>query len=234
MTVTALVSGGKDSVYAAYLADTQGWPVDELVTLLPTDPESMMFHTPNLDLVALQAEAWGKRHRLVNVTGTGEADELEALDRAVANASGPVVAGAIASSYQWARLLRVADRHHRRLYAPLWRKAPEVVVREEIAAGLDIRFVHLAAEPLPLGWAGERLDLAHLAELRRLQHQVRAVNVAGEGGEYETVVVDAPFFASAIEVGRAETIVDRSTARFVISSAYLKRKAGVGSSSAAP
>ncbi len=54
MTVSALVSGGKDSIYAAYLAETQGWPVDELVVLRPEDPESMMFHTPNLDLVELR------------------------------------------------------------------------------------------------------------------------------------------------------------------------------------
>ena len=234
MTVTALVSGGKDSVYAAYLADTQGWPVDELVTLRPSDPESMMFHTPNLDLVALQAEAWGKRHRLVPVPGRGEDAELDALDRALGGSTGPVVAGAIASSYQWARLLRVADRHRRRLYAPLWRTEPGRVVREEIAAGLDIRFVHLAAEPLPSSWAGERLDLERLAELERIGRDIRAVNVAGEGGEYETLVVDAPFFRSRIEVDHATTIVERSTARFVISSAHLKRKAGVGTSGSAP
>ena len=234
MTVTALVSGGKDSVYAAYLADTQGWPVEELVTLRPRDPESMMFHTPNLDLVELQAEAWGKRHRTVPVTDPGEPGELEALDRALSGATGPVVAGAIASSYQWARLLRIADRHGRRVYAPLWRKEPGTVVREEILAGLDIRFVHLSAEPLPAAWLGERLDLARLTELERIHREVRQVNVAGEGGEYETLVVDAPFFASRIEVDRARTEVDRSTGRLVISSAHLKRKTTVGPSSSGP
>jgi len=234
VTVTALVSGGKDSVYAAYLADTQGWPVDELLTLVPSDPESMMFHTPNLDLVALQAEAWGKRHRRVAVAGLGEAAELDALDRALGADRGPVVTGAIASSYQWARLVRIADRHGRRLYAPLWRKAPELVVREELAAGLEVRFVHLAAEPLPAAWLGERLDAERLEGLVRLHRDVRAVNVAGEGGEYETLVVDAPFFASRLVLDRTEAIVDRSTARLVVSSAHLKRKAGVAPPSRSP
>jgi diphthine-ammonia ligase len=234
VTVTALVSGGKDSVYAAYLAETQGWPVDELLTLSPADPESMMFHTPNLGMVALQAQAWGKRHRLVPVRGTGEADELDALDGALGGSKGPVVTGAIASSYQWTRLLRVTDRHGRRLYAPLWRKAPEIVVREEVGAGLDIRFVHLSAEPLPSSWVGERLTLERLAELARLAREVRPVNVAGEGGEYETLVVDAPFFSARIEIERSETIVDRATARLVISSAHLKRRTEVGRPSAPP
>ncbi len=234
MTVTALVSGGKDSIYAAYLADTQGWPVEELVTIVPSDPESMLFHTPNLDLVALQAEAWGKRHRRLAAPGTGEEAELQALDRALAGDRGPVVAGAIGSSYQWARLLRVADRHRRRLYAPLWRKEPATVVREEIAAGLEIRFVHLAAEGLPPEWLGERLDRARLDDLGRIARDVRAVHTAGEGGEYETLVVDAPFFASRIEIDVAERRVDRSTARLVISSAHLKRKDGAGRRATVP
>ncbi len=151
MTVTALVSGGKDSIYAAYLASTQGWPVDELLTLLPSDAESMLFHTPNLPLVALQARAWGKRHRSEPVGTPGEAGELAALERALAGDLGPVVVGAIASSYQWARVVRIADRLGRRVYAPLWRVDPARVGRGERAAGRDIRLVHLAAAPLAAG-----------------------------------------------------------------------------------
>ncbi len=234
MTVSALVSGGKDSVYAAYLAETQGWPVDELVTLAPPDPESMMFHTPNLGLVALQAEAWGKAHRRVEVEGQGEAAELRALEASLAGATGPIVTGAIASSYQWARLVRIADRLGRRLYAPLWRKAPEVVVREELAAGLDVRFVHLAAEGLPGGWLGERLTLARLDALLELGRDGRGVNVAGEGGEYETLVVAAPFLDGAIVWDDARREVDRSTARLVISSAHLKRGTTVPPPGTAP
>jgi diphthine-ammonia ligase len=224
VTVTALVSGGKDSIYAAYLSDTQGWPVDELVTLRPEDSESMLFHTPNLDLVALQAQAWGRRHRVVAVQGRGERDELAALERALAGDRGPVVAGAIASSYQWARLVRVADRLGRRVYAPLWRKEPSRVVRAEIAAGLDIRLVHLAADPLPAEWVGARLDDRLLSEIERRTDGGRRMNVAGEGGEYETLVVDAPFFSHRLEIDASATTVTGSTARLDISSAHLKRK----------
>lgn len=218
---TALVSGGKDSIYAAYLCDTQGWPIDELVTLRPQDPDSMMFHTPNLDLVALQAEAWGKQHRDVPVHGRDEAAEREALVTALEGGQGPVVAGAIESSYQWARLLRAADRAHRRVYTPLWRKDPARVVREEIGAGLDIRFVHLAAGPLSPELLGQRLDLARLEELERLGRSAPRVHVAGEGGEYETLVVDAPFFRRRLELDRTEALVTGSTARLRVRSAHL-------------
>jgi diphthine-ammonia ligase len=224
MTVTALVSGGKDSIYSAYLADTQGRTVDELVVLRPTDPESMMYHTPNLDLVALQAEAWGKAFRSVDVPGTGDAAELDALERAISGGAGWVVAGAIASSYQWSRLLAVAGRVGRPVFTPLWRKSPGRVVREEIAAGLDIRLVHLAAETLGPDLLGKRLDGSQLEELERRSAKVRATNVAGEGGEYETLVVDAPFFRSRLELDRADRVTGPSASRLDVRAAHLVPK----------
>lgn len=228
MTVSALVSGGKDSVYAAYLADTQGWPVDELVTLRPSDPDSLLFHTPNLDLVALQASAWGKAHRSVPVAGSDESEELSALRSALTGSQGPVVVGAIQSSYQWARVVRVGDELRRRVYAPLWRKDPDRVVREEISAGLDIRLVHLAAEPLTPELLGRRLDRGLLEELERRSRTVRPVNVAGEGGEFESLVVDAPFFGSRVVLDRTETRVTGSTARLTVVAAHLEPKGPSG------
>lgn len=224
MTVTALVSGGKDSIYAASLAETQGRPIDELLVLRPDDPESMMFHTPNLEMVALQAEAWGKSYRSVAVDGRDEASELRALERALANRHGWVVAGAIASSYQWSRLLAVAGRVGRPVYSPLWRVDPGRVVREEIAAGLDIRLVHLAAESLGAELLGQRLDLRVLADLERRSRDVRRTNVAGEGGEYETLVVDAPFFRSRIALDETDRRVERSASRLVVGAAHLVPK----------
>ena len=224
MTVTALVSGGKDSIYAGHLADTQGWPVDELVTISPEDPDARLYHTPNLDLVALQAAAWKKGHRRVPVRGVGEDAELAALREAIEGDRGPVVAGAIQSSYQWSRLLRVAGEVGRRVYVPLWRKDPGRVVREEIAAGLDIRLVHLAAEPLTEELLGRRLDVELVNEIERRGREVRAVNVAGEGGEFETLVVDAPFFEERLEPEIVERIVTRSTAQLQIKKARLVPK----------
>jgi diphthine-ammonia ligase len=214
VTVTALVSGGKDSLYSAYLAETQARPVDELLTIRPADPESMMFHTPHLDLVGLQAEAWGKRYREVRA-GTGEAAEAAAFERALSGDRGWVVAGAIASSYQWARLHRICQRLDRPVFTPLWGKAARRVVEEEIAAGLDIRLVHLAAEPLTAELAGRRLDPALLAEIERRGRAVRPVHLAGEGGEYESLVVDAPFFRARLAWSASEVRSEAGTSRWI-------------------
>ncbi|MGC2288928.1 MAG: diphthine--ammonia ligase [Thermoplasmata archaeon] len=224
MTVTALVSGGKDSIYSAYLADTQGLNVDELVVLAPADPESMMFHTPNLSMVALQAQAWGKATRTVEVRGSSEEDEAVAVRDALAGAQGPVVAGAVASTYQWSRLQSVTFSLGRPLYSPLWGKDPGRVVREEIGAGLDIRLVHLAAEPLTPELLGRRLDLDLVREIERRSREVRTVHVAGEGGEYETLVTDVPDWTQRLVLDRVESEHAGSTSRLVVRKAHLEPK----------
>jgi ABC transporter with metal-binding/Fe-S-binding domain ATP-binding protein len=221
---TALVSGGKDSVYSAYLADTQGWEVDELLVIVPEDIDSFLFHTPNLELVRLQAEAWEKPFREVRVRGTGEAVETAALREALRVGNGPVVVGAIGSSYQWGRVSRLTFELGRPLYAPLWGKEPGRVVRAEIDAGLDVRIVQVAAEPLGPRLLGARLDLALLERLEAIGRKGRAVHVAGEGGEYETLVVDAPFFGRRIAIDQS-TVVERGlAAKLAISRAHLEGK----------
>jgi diphthine-ammonia ligase len=224
VTSTALVSGGKDSIYSASLAEAQGWPIDELVTMVPSDPESMLFHTPNLRWVELQAEAWGKRFRRVPIEGAGEEAETAALRSALTGSSGIVTAGAIQSSYQWARLHTLCFELGRRLYAPLWGKEPGRVVRAEIDAGLDIRLVHLAADRLDPSWAGERLDHAMLERLEGLHAHGPGVNAAGEGGEYESLVVDAPFFRARLAIDVAERQTHGATTRWSISAAHLEPK----------
>ena len=59
MRLAALFSGGKDSTYAIHLAQQRGWEVSRLVSILPQDPASMLYHVPNLHLVPLLAEAMG-------------------------------------------------------------------------------------------------------------------------------------------------------------------------------
>ena len=57
MKVASLFSGGKDSAFALWWAQMQGWDVAELVTVLPDSSESWMFHYPATEWTKLQAEA---------------------------------------------------------------------------------------------------------------------------------------------------------------------------------
>jgi len=211
----ALFSGGKDSSWALYRALERDLPVKRLVTVHPQG-DSYMYHVPATNLARLAAESIGID--LVEVEpddfGTGSAvdagtqgdAELEPLEDAVrdldTNLSGGVaglIAGAVESEFQTDRIEGLADRLDAELFAPLWQRDPETLAQEMLAAGFEIRIVRVAAAGLDEEWLGRRLDEDALAELLSLNEDY-GVHVLGEGGEFETLVTDAPHMDRSIEL----------------------------------
>lgn len=190
----------------------------------PEDLDSWLYHTPNLKWVDLQGRAWSKPVRRVKVPASDAEGETEALREALAGGRGPVCAGAIASSFQWSRLLRAAFACSRRVYAPLWRVDAGRVVREELAARFDIRIVQVAAEGLPVEWLGEPLTSEKLDEIERRASRGPKIHPAGEGGEYETLVLDAPFFSARLVVDEATVVARGASAQWAIQRAHLEPK----------
>ena len=202
MRLAALFSGGKDSTYAMYVAMQRGWDVTHLLSIVPEDRDSMLFHTPNLQLTPLQAEAM--RIPLIRETaGMGDDSELDALRRIFRRVDvDGVIVGAIASDYQHARVNRIAEEVGLRVFAPLWRRDPTRLVYDYLEAGFDIAFSSVSAEGLDASWLGRRWDERVIHDLLRLRH-TRGVHPCGEGGEFETLVLDAPPFEQSIDVVRA-------------------------------
>ena len=206
----SLFSGGKDSSWALHRALEADHPVEALLTVHPP-ADSFLFHVPATRLAGLAAESIGLP--LVEVETApldGDLDasargdrELEPLEAALeayrADAGlGGVTAGAVASDYQASRIEAMCDRLGCDLYAPLWGAEPLAAGREMVDAGFDIRVVAVAADGLDASWLGRRLDREAFEVLVRL-NESRGVHVLGEGGEYETLVVDGPHMARRIE-----------------------------------
>lgn len=204
MRVASLFSGGKDSTYATYVAMQRGWEVTHLLSIIPHDPDSMLFHVPNIHLTPLLADAMGLP--IVRETaGTGEDGELAALRRILQRVEmDGVVVGAIASDYQHERVNRIADEFGLRVFAPLWRHDPRRLVRDYLTAGMKIVFSSVSAEGLDASWLGRSWDDAVVGELLRLS-ETRGIHPCGEGGEFETLVLDGPMFRQRVEVLHAET-----------------------------
>ena len=57
MKLASLFSGGKDSALSLYMALKEGHEIKTLITVVSSNPESYMFHVPNIELAHLQAEA---------------------------------------------------------------------------------------------------------------------------------------------------------------------------------
>jgi diphthine-ammonia ligase len=198
MRLAALFSGGKDSVYSIYLAQQCGWDVECAVILFSERDDSHMFHVPNITHAPAVSKAMGIPPMIFTTSGEEE-KELDDLGRALSNLEvDGVLTGAIASDYQWSRVNKVCHSLGLRVFSPLWRKSQERVVREELAAGFEIMFTGVFAEGLGEDLLGMRLSEDAIAQMT----DIKGLNVAGEGGEYETLVLDGPnFMQKVVPVG---------------------------------
>ena len=207
----SLFSGGKDSSWALYQALERGLPVERLLTVHP-DGDSYMYHVPATDLAALAAESVGID--LVEVEpddfAAGDAEdagaqgdrELAVLEEALSDLAldvTGVTAGAVESEFQTHRIEAMCERLDAELFAPLWREDPVDLAQAMLDAGFEIRIIAVAAYGLDESWLGRRLDADALADLERLNEEY-GVHVLGEGGEFETLVTDAPHMDRPIEL----------------------------------
>ena len=201
-----LFSGGKDSTCAAWLASK----ADELaclVTLYPKSEMSYMFHFPNLRWTALQAEAMGVPQLTAATEGVKE-EELGDLQKALAEAKARfgiqgVYTGALASVYQKTRVERVCGDLGLKCFSPLWGVDPETHLRRLLADGFATIVVSVSALGLDQTWLGRALDSRAVDELVALGKKFR-FHVGLEGGEGETLVLDAPSFSKRLEVRSSE------------------------------
>jgi len=198
MKLVALISGGKDSSFAIHKAMKAGHVVTDLITIVPANEDSYMFHSANIHLTALISEACCIP--LTSVASSGEKEkELDDLKEALCRVKVDGVAvGAIASEYQASRVRRICDELGLSMYAPLWHNEPESLLREMIKC-MDIRIVKVAAGGMDESWLGRRFDGKLIEDLKALNRKYR-VHIAGEGGEYETLVLDAPYYKKRINL----------------------------------
>ena len=220
-----MFSGGKDSTYAAYSAVQRGWDLTHLLSVFPDDRDSMLFHVPNLHLTAMLAEAMG-RPLVTETAKSGEEGELDALRRLFQRIEvDGVVVGAIASDYQHDRVNRVADESGLRVFAPLWRHDPRRLLRDYLAADFQILFSSVSAEGLDASWLGRRWDEGVVEDLLRLQ-RVHGIHPCGEGGEFETLVLDCPLFRQRLDIVQAEAQWDGTAGIWRVLEARLVPKDG--------
>jgi diphthine-ammonia ligase len=223
MKLGVLFSGGKDSAFACLRA-MEKEEVTCLITILPVNPESYLFHTPNIGLTPLQAKAAGLPLVTVESGGIEEA-EVADLSRAISLAVEKhgiegVVTGAIHSVYQATRIQKACHDLDLWCFNPLWQREQEEYLEEVVSSGFRFLISGVSAAPFDEAWLGREVDRRAADELKTLARRHR-MNPAGEGGEYETFVFDAPFFRKRIEVLRASRVYHGDHGIFRIEEARL-------------
>jgi len=213
-----LISGGKDSLYAMYLAMQQGFEINRILTVIPEDKYSYMYHTPNLSITEMQAQAMGLK--CIKIMGEKD-DELLSLKKFLEDAYEDfVIVGAVASEYQFYRILFVCEEIGKKVYLPLWRKDPLKLLKNLVLEEFEVIIVSVAAEGLGKEFLGRKIDEETVKILEEKMERY-GVNPIGEGGEFETCVLNAPIFRRKIKVKRAKIDWRGSHGYYIIENAEL-------------
>jgi diphthine-ammonia ligase len=223
LRLAALVTGGKDSILALYRAQQMGHTIEVLATMIPERSDSYMFHFPNIHLTDHISRAL--EIPLVKAPTSGiKEKELEDLKKLLASLDvDGVVTGAVLSSYQKERIDRLCDELGIKSVAPLWRQDPLEIMKELIALKFKVIIVGVYAYGLDRSWLGREINTETLEKLVELNQKFQ-ISLVGEGGEYESLVLDAPIFKKRIEIVEAETSYENNSGVLTIKEARLVDK----------
>ncbi|MDP7976659.1 MAG: diphthine--ammonia ligase [Thermoprotei archaeon] len=217
--MAALISGGKDSWTAFQMGREAGHDVVVAVNMRSPNSWSYMYHTVNSWVVEVQAMAAGVPLEVFYTRGVKEeeVDDLAYYLSQVKKRWGieGLSIGGIRSRYQGDRIGRVCEQLGLELYAPLWHKDSEWLLREYLRRNMKVIFVLASALGIGPNWLGRQLDEKAIEELMVLNKKW-GVDPTGEGGEYESLVLDAPFFRKSIRVEEAEKVWRVDTGTYVI------------------
>ncbi len=194
--LVALTSGGKDSNAALYRMQRRNNEISCLLTLRSENKESYMFDSKKTqDHLEEQASKLGISLIVQETKGEKE-KELEDLKKGLQKAIDQygiegVIAGALASTYQRDRVDKVAEELGLKVFTPLWQENQSNYMRWLVREGFKVEITDVAARGLTEDWVGTVLDDESVEELIELSEEF-GFHAAGEGGEYETRVLDFP------------------------------------------
>ncbi|EEB09344.1 endoribonuclease [Schizosaccharomyces japonicus yFS275] len=240
MRVVALISGGKDSCFNMMNCVQQGHEIVALANLYPqtnTDEiDSYMYQTVGHNVIPLYADCMGVPIYREPITGKTidqnlsyqktDNDETEDLFRLLKRVKTEhpeveaVSVGAILSNYQRTRVENICQRLGLVSLSFLWNRDQRELLEEMVQSELHAILIKVAAIGLNDRDLGK--SLAEMQQKLLTLHSRFDLHPCGEGGEYETLVLDCPLFKKRLDLVDREVIQHSSGDVY-----YLKCKAEV-------
>ena len=226
MNVAILFSGGKDSTMALYEALENGNNVKYLLSVKSLNDESYMFHVPNIHITDLLAEALDISILSVETNGVKE-EELQDLKFAFEKLKSfgieCIYTGALYSVYQKSRIEKLGREVGLKIISPYWHINELEYMRKIVSLGFKVVICGVAAWGLDKSWLGRIIDDKCIDDLVKLNEKYK-VNIAFEGGEAETLVIDGPIFKKSIKILKYKKIWHLDSGVYIIEDAKLKEK----------
>lgn len=226
MDSVVLFSGGKDSVMALYSALKNGDEVKFLLSMIPENQESYMYHVPNIHLSKLSAEALEIPLIEVQTKGIKE-EELNDLKEALFSLKKKgiktVYNGALFSNYQRSRIDSICNELDLNSKSPLWNVDTVDYMNSIVDLGFEVILTGVSAYGLDESWLSRKITHESIGELIKINEKY-GINIAFEGGEAETLVLDGPIFKKRIKIIKANKKWNFDNGVYEIENAVLEEK----------
>ncbi|WP_456469040.1 diphthine--ammonia ligase [Archaeoglobus sp.] len=213
MKVLALISGGKDSMLALHEV-AEEHEIVGLLGIIPENTDSYMFHSVNLQMLDVIADCLEIPITKLKVSGIEEVEVEEVAEQIRDIEADALCIGGIESSYQKKRFEKVCKMAGMELIAPLWERDVEEIM-EKVVKNFETIIVSVSAMGLDKSFLGRRIDEKCFNGLKELNKKYK-IHLAGEGGEYETLVLDAPLYKKRIKILSAKKVWDGMRGYYLI------------------
>lgn len=224
--IAALMSTGKDSALATQIMLDQNYDVACFITVISSNKDSYMYHGPNTWLANKISKT--SNIPLITVKTLGQKEkELVALKQAIKEAIFEfkiegIVTGALFSNYQRDRIEKICEELGIKCFSPLWHMDQEKEIELLLQKKFKFCMVKIAAYGLDKSWLGKEITKKELERLKELNKKI-GFNVAGEGGEYESLILKAPFMKKEIQIKKYKIYEENEyTATMLIDEVELK------------
>lgn len=224
--IVALISGGKDSTYNMIRCKQEGHEIVCLANLYPstgTEIDSHMYQSVGhecietiaqvMQLPLYRKEIKGKSIELKMEYEKNENDEIEDLYillKTIRKHHPDITAvsvGAIESTYQKNRVEHVCQRPDISLLplCYLWKRNQEELLEEMFENEIEAITVKVASCGLNETHLGKNLQ--ELFPILKKLNEKYESNICGEGGEYESLVVNCPLYHESLIITDMKSVV---------------------------
>ncbi len=203
MRLVSLFSGGKDSCLALYIMKKHyNHEISCLLSVKSENTESYMFHVPNIDITKYQAKSLEIpiEYCYTNGEKEKELDDLKEKLKYVKKEYGVegVVTGAVRSIYQNARIQKICKDLGLWCFNPLWLLDEIEILKILEKERFEVIISAVCAYPFDENFLGK--NLLKIKNKIIEYNKKYSISLVGEGGEFETTVLDMPLFKYKIVI----------------------------------
>lgn len=213
MKAAGFFSGGKDSLYAIYLAEKQGVKVDYLICLIPSFREVPSPHAENVKALETIAEAMKRNFILLDLQDLHKGEErlVETLENLDVDA---LVAGDVSIEEHLSWLGKICSRAAVNLLEPLFGRKTFDLFHEILNSGFKAVITGVNVRYLSDEWLGFTLS-TETADIFLSKN--KGVDPLGENGEYHTIVIECPLYPKLFRIESSNKIVTKDLRYLILS-----------------